>query len=527
MNKSLWALILCAAVSNAADSPVTRCAVTGTDIACTAQGAVRGMIENNMLTFKGLPYAQPPVGNLRWHPPVAPAAWEGVRDGSRFGAICPQIVAKKVTGDEDCLTVNVWRPRDLPTQALPVMVYLTGGGNHGLSGIGTAGFGGVNYNGGAFVPEGVVFVSFNIRLGVLGFLALPALDAERPEHISGNYGNLDQIAMLKWLQQNIAGFGGDPKRIMVFGTSAGGGNICALISSPLARGLFHAAAMQSSVPTGCEIPTLAEVQSRTGQRVIKAAGCDMANDIAACLRGKNVTEIVSALPAVTNVLPRTYGPNMDGVVFPDQPIKIIARGAHSTMPIIIGTTADETTGWVVTGAPITDAASYAAQIEKTFGATARDRILAEYPMTNYPTPQQAFIQLTTDAQFTCTSRRTARIFSGAQKDHVYRYLFTHTMENDSQLKATAANHTIEHAFQFPFGGKYKPLESDLAVQKYVIGYWSRFAKTGNPGGVGNTAWPIAAGDAYLEISTLPSAKRGPDAAKCNFWDRLTVQWPHL
>ena len=218
MNKSLWALILCAAVSNAADSPITRCAVTGTDIACTAQGAVRGMIENNMLTFKGLPYAQPPVGNLRWHPPVAPAAWEGVRDGSRFGAICPQIVAKKVTGDEDCLTVNVWRPRDLPAQALPVMVYLTGGGNHGLSGIGTAGFGGVNYNGGAFVPEGVVFVSFNIRLGVLGFLALPALDAERPEHISGNYGNLDQIAMLKWLQQNIAGFGGDPKRIMVFGT---------------------------------------------------------------------------------------------------------------------------------------------------------------------------------------------------------------------------------------------------------------------------------------------------------------------
>ena len=355
-------------------------------------------------------------------------------------------------------------------------------------------------------------MSFNIRLGVLGFLAHPALDAERPERVSGNYGNLDQIEMLKWLKQNVATFGGDPQRITLFGTSAGGGNICALISSPLARGLFHAAAMQSSVPTGCEIPTLAEVQSRTGQRVVKAAGCDAAADIAACLRGKSVTEIVSAVSAVTNVLPRTYGPNMDGVVFPDQPIKIIARRAHAAMPIIIGTTADETTGWVQTGPPITDAASYAAQIERTFGAAARDRILAAYPVGDYPTPQKAFIQLTTDAQFTCTSRRVARVFAGAQKEPVYRYFFSHTME---------------HAFQFLIAGKYKPLESDLAVQKYMVGYWSRFAKTGNPGNARDPQWPIAAGDTYLEISASPKTKRGPDAAKCNFWDALPVQWPHL
>ena len=527
MNKLLFTLMLFAALCNAADSPVARCAVGGEDVACTAQGAVRGVVENHILTFKGLPYAKPPVGNLRWSPPIEPAAWEGVRDGSRFGDVCPQIVANKVVGAEDCLTLNIWRQREPSTQPLPVIVFLTGGGNHGLSGVGTAGFGGVNYNGGALVPEGVVFVSFNIRLGVLGFLALPALDAERPERISGNYGNLDQIALLKWLQQNLTAFGGDPKRITVFGTSAGGGNICALISAPLARGLFHAAAMQSSVPTGCEIPTLAEVQSRTGQRVVKAAGCDMASNFAACLRGKSVNEIVSALPAVTDVLPRTYGPNMDGVVFPDQPIKVIARGAHSAMPVIIGTTADETIGWVVRGAPITDAASYAAQIEKTFGAAARDRILGEYPMTNYPTPQRAFIQLTTDAQFTCTSRRVARVFSSAQKEPVYRYYFAHAMENDPQLKTMAANHTIEHAFQFPFGGKYRPLEADIAVQKFMIGYWSRFAKTGNPGNAANVPWPVAAGDAYLEISALPSAKRGPDSAKCDFWDAQPVQWPHL
>jgi len=262
-----------------------------------------------------------------------------------------------VAGKEDWLSLNVWRPRTLPAQPLPVMVFLTGGGNHGLSGVGTENFGGVGYNGGALVPEGVVFVSFNIRLGVLGFLAHAALDAERPERVSGNFGNLDQIAMLQWLRQNVAAFGGDPQRIMLFGTSAGGGNICALISSPLARGLFHASAMQSSVPTGCEMPTLAEVQSRTGERVVKAAGCESAADIAACLRGKRVTEMVAAVPAVTDVLSRTYGPNVDGVVFPDQPIKIIARRAHAAMPIIIGTTTDETTGWVRAGAPITDVAA--------------------------------------------------------------------------------------------------------------------------------------------------------------------------
>ncbi|MDB5812089.1 MAG: hypothetical protein JWN94_4211 [Betaproteobacteria bacterium] len=527
MRRACYALMLASAITYAADSPTKSCAATGADIACTTQGAARGVIENGLLVFKGLPYAQPPVGNLRWRPPVMPAAWEGVRDGGGFGAICPQIIGKEVVGAEDCLTLNVWRPRELPAQRLPVMVFLTGGGNHGLSGVGTSNFGDVKYEGGALVPEGVVFVSFNIRLGVLGFLAHPALDAERPERVSGNYGNLDQIAMLQWLRQNIAAFGGDPQRITLFGTSAGGGNICALISSPLARGLFQAAVMQSSVPTGCEIPTLAEVQSRTGQRVVKAAGCDSAGDVAACLRGKNVTEIVSAVSAATDVLPRTYGPNMDGVVFPDQPIKIIARREHAAMPVIIGTTADETTGWVRSGGPITDQASYAAQIEKTFGAAARDRILAAYPLADYPTPQKAFIQLTTDAQFTCTSRRVARVFSAAQKEPVYRYLFSHTMENDPQLKAVSSNHTMEHAFLFPIAGKYKPLESDLAMQKLMVGYWSRFARASDPGNARDPLWPVAAGDNYLEISAKPKAGRGPDAAKCDFWDALPVQWPHL
>ena len=211
-------------------------------------------------------------------------------------------------------------------RALPVMVWLTGGGNHSFSGQGSPAFGGVVYDGQQLVPEGVVFVSYNLRPGALGFLAHPALDAERSERISGNYGSLDQIAMLRWVQRNIAAFGGDPSRVFLFGTSAGGGNICALMTSPLTSGLINGVAMQSSVPAGCELQTLSDAENGTGQRVIKALGCDGVPDIAACLRGKTMTEVVSAVPGNFSVLARIYGPNVDGHVFSDQPIKLITQG---------------------------------------------------------------------------------------------------------------------------------------------------------------------------------------------------------
>jgi para-nitrobenzyl esterase len=200
------------------------------------------------MAFKGVPYAAPPVGPLRWKPPAAAARLDGVRDGSRFGAICPQIVGEEVKGDEDCLYINVWRPREKPDRPLLVRVWLHGGGNHTRSGKGSADFGGVGYNGEQLVPQGI---SVNSRLGVLGFLSHAALSAERPEKISGNYGSLDQIAMLQWINRNIAAFGGDPSRVFLFGTSAGGGNTCALITSPLTRGRVHSIAMESSVPAGC------------------------------------------------------------------------------------------------------------------------------------------------------------------------------------------------------------------------------------------------------------------------------------
>ena len=327
------------------------------DIACTDLGPVRGTAEGGTLAFKGIPYAAPPVGALRWRPPAPARPWDGVRDGKSFGPICPQIVNGAVVGDEDCLTLNVWRPRAKPARPLPVMVWLTGGGNHSLSGQGTASFGGVKYNGDMLVPESVVFVSFNSRLGALGYLAHPALDAERAEHVSGNYGNLDQIEMLRWLKRNIRAFGGDPKRVFLFGTSAGGGNICALMTSPLARRLFQGAAMESSVPTGCEIQTLADAENGTGRSVVDRVGCAGASDIAACLRSKSATEMVAAVPGTFGVLPRIYGPNVDGHVFPDQPLRRIAQRKHQAMPVIIGNTSEETMQFVDAAGPVNDEAS--------------------------------------------------------------------------------------------------------------------------------------------------------------------------
>jgi len=451
-----------------------------------------------------------------------------VRDGGRYGAMCPQIIGGEVKGDEDCLYVNVWRPREKPNPPVPVMVWLTGGGNHSLSGEGSGGFGGVVYNGEQMAAEGVVFVSYNLRLGALGFLAHAALDGERPEKISGNYGSLDQIAMLQWIRRNIAAFGGDPSRVFLFGTSAGGGNICALITSPLTRGLIHGVAMQSSVPSGCEIPTLADARNGTGKRVVSALGCENAPDVAACLRSKSPKEVVTAVPGTFSVLARLYGPNVDGVVFPDQPIKLIAEKRYPAMPVIIGTTSGETGPWADTAGRVTDDTSLAAAIDKVFGGAARERILAVYPTSAYGSPRAAFAQLTTDAEFTCQSRRVARALARAQREPVYRYLFNHTMDNDPELKAIGASHTIEHPFLFAWQGKYRPTATDLSVQRQMTGYWTRMAKTGNPNGAGDPEWPIAGEkDAYLEIAGTTVARAGDGNAHCDFWDGTPLLWPHI
>lgn len=503
------------------------CKARSDDIACTAQGAVKGIQENGTWAFKGIPYAQPPVGPLRWQAPQPPQSWQGLRDGSQFGAICPQLVGSDVVGSEDCLTLNVWKPVRAGHGPLPVMVFFTGGGNHAFSGQGSAGFGGVQYNGHKLAPEGVVYVSFNYRLGALGFLAHPALSAERPRNVSGNYGSLDQIAMLRWVRQNIASFGGDPRRVMVFGTSAGGGNICALMSTPAARGLFQRAAMQASVPTGCELPTLADAQAGTGARVAQELGCS-ADSTSACLRSKTTQEVVRAVPGTFGVLPRLYGPNVDGYVFPRQPRAAIERGDHARMPVIIGNSTEETMQFVNALGPVTDNSSYAAAITQVFGPGNTDRILQAYPASSYASPRAALVQLTTDALFTCQSRRVAALLSTRQKEPVYRYVFDHRLENDPAQLALGSVHTIEHPFFFAWQGSYQPTADDLAVQDLMVDRWTQLATKGRLKAWGSQAWPTARpGDFFLRIAPVPTVESGDGGAQCGFWDTVTLPQPHL
>jgi para-nitrobenzyl esterase len=506
------------------------CAGATSDVACTDLGAVRGSVKNGTLAFKGIPYAKPPTGDLRWRPPQPAVPWNGTREAVSYAPMCPQIIGKNVEGSEDCLYLNVWRPVQKPKHLLPVMVWLHGGGNQSYSGAGDPGFGGVVYDGEKLVPQGVVFVSYSLRVGVLGFLAHPSLDAERPEKISGNYGSQDQIAMLQWLHRNIAAFGGDPSKMFLFGTSAGGGNICALLTSPMTKGLIHGVSMQSSVPTGCEIPTLADVERGTGNAVVAKTGCDSSSDIAACLRGKTVSEIVSAVPAGPfTVFPRVYGPNMDGHVFVDQPLALIKQRKYPPVPIIIGNTAGETMHFIDAVGPVVDAASFAGAVKKVFGATQADRIVAQYPLDQYATPRAAFVQLTTDGEFTCQSRRVARTFAGVQDKPVFRYVFNHTLENDPEQKALGPTHTAEHPYLFNWKGTYKPTPTDLDIQRHIISYWSRMAKTGNPNGGSDPFWPNASSlnAAYLEIGTNTQSKTGVGEAHCDFWDTVQLPWPHL
>jgi carboxylesterase type B len=367
-------------IAAAAAAQPASCTVSEADVVCTEQGSVRGVPEGATLAFKGIPYAKPPIGMLRWKPPEAPEQWDGIRDGSLLGAMCPQLAGKDVKGEEDCLYLNIWRPREKPDRPLPVMVWLTGGGNHALSGQGMQFFGGVVYS---------------------------------------------------------------------------------------------------------------------GERL--------------------------------TVLPRVYGPNVDGHVFPDQPIKLITNRQYPPMPVIIGNTTGETRSWADSAGAIIDEGSYAAAIDKLFGAPARDRILAVYPATAYPTPREAFAQLTTGSEFTCQSRRVARALFQAQKEPVYRYLFNYALENDPELKALGPTHTVEHPFFFAWQGKYRPSDNDRAVQRSVVGYWTRMVTTGNPNGDSDPEWPAYSpeNDAYLEIGVTAAAKAGPASAHCDFWDTVPLLWPHV
>lgn len=500
--------------------------VTSAQVACTSEappaegvvvtdrGAVRGERSGGTYAFKGIPYAAPPVGALRWRAPEDAVCWDGIRSATDYGPACPQLDEGAVIGAEDCLTLNVWTPTTTPADGgLPVMVFIHGGGN--AQGTSSQPI----YDGRRLAEAGVVLVTFNYRLGPLGFLAHSALAAESAAGASGNYGILDQIAVLRWVQRNAHAFGGDPGRVTIFGESAGAVDTCVLLASPLAAGLFHRALMESGACLGGNL----QGAGRTAERYVAASPCAGVGDIAACLRGLDAETALRVLPASVGVVSageNQYGPVVDGYVLPRAPIDQIAAGEHNHVPLIVGVNAEETGQ----SAPrITSEVQYRAAVIAQFGPVLGERILARYPVEEYGSPRAALVAVTSDARFVCTARRSARTVAAHQQEAVYRYLFTQRLRG--QAAALGAFHGLEVVFVFgTLGarGGITPSAEERALSDAMIGYWTRFAATGDPNGAGSTPWPVfdPQPDTHLVLGTPITSGAGIRAAQCNFWEEL-------
>ncbi|MEO0322776.1 MAG: carboxylesterase family protein [Myxococcota bacterium] len=515
-----------------ADPFVSDCAESTSTIpglVTTSVGDIQGIEDGDgAWQFLGIPFAEAPVGDLRWRAPVKPGCLEEqpfVADA--FGPACPQLGEDGVVGDEDCLQLNIWTPADYTAEAkLPVLFFIHGGAN--ILGSASQGFGpGRPAYTGRFLAEteDVVVVTVQYRLGPLGFLALPELSSESENDASGHYAPLDHIAALEWVRDNVSRFGGDPERVLLFGQSAGAINVCTLVASPLARNLFSSALMQSGLCTG---EPLAEAEEGFGASVDVFEECRDATDRLACLRALPAERIVAAIPGTIEEL--AYGPVVDGYVLPDSPLALIARGEHNDVPFVLGSTADEMASETIFSLEVETAAEYEALIAAEFGAFGEDTvatILELYPVEDYATPQEALIQVYTDRAFTRGTRTLARAASGASSSPVYRYLFSKTTQ--SVMGTIPARHGIDLLYVFDVLGTipvFPTTPADQRVADAMVASWSALARSGDPNASALGArWEAydAARDDFVDFGATVSAGEGIRREKCDFWDSLTAR----
>lgn len=449
------------------------CERTFPTIACTKQGQVRGTIDNGLFAFRNIPFAAPPVGNLRWRPPAPPAAWEGIRDASTFGSVCLQDnFAGGYQGSEDCLTLNVYSKNLTPEEKQPVMVFFHGGGwtvgSAQLPPYATAP---------PLAGRGVVVVTAQYRLGLMGFFANPKLTAEGGGS-SGNYALRDMIAALQWVHENISAFGGDPDRVMMLGQSAGSIDVQFILRSPLARKLFARAGMESSAVIGGDFGTSVADAYPLYSQLPPLTDCSAANDELACLRAVPASTIID-LQLHSGAFP-IIAPNLDPQVVPKDPFVALAEHG-SPVPLLIGSNKEEGAALGEDdGVPPLDEATYEAEIHAQFDpleAGAGNHVLGLYPAAAYDSPRYAHIDVESDSGITCWTRDVARVAAGHHK--VWRYLYTHRYENDPFLNSLRAFHGGELFFVFGNLSKiyyteipYTPSADEVALSNRMMGYWT-------------------------------------------------------
>ena len=482
--KSRWAMSLMALALAVAAAPamaeITEASVTG--------GKIAGKAEGGLGEFKGIPFAAPPVGDLRWKAPQPVKPWSGVKQTVSFGAACMQGGGGGGAGpgipyDEDCLFIDVWTPAKAPGDKLPVLVWIYGGGfNSGATS-------NQLYDGANLARKGVVFVSISYRVGPLGFLATPELSKESGRG-SGNYGLLDQILGLKWVQANVAKFGGDPAKVTVQGHSAGGQAVSMLAASPLAKGLFRGVIAESGANfappqdqafagSNFQTPRFAEAN---GEAWLKSLGA------------KSLAE-ARALPAATvekaqrNPGAPRFWPSIDGYVLTADQVKLYKAGKFNDTPILVGDVSDEGAAF---GRRAIEPAAFETEIREGYGKHANE-ILAAYAHSTPEQATRAATLLRSDTGFDWHQYTWARMQTGYGKNKAWMYWF----DKPSAANPNGSGHGQEVAYVFGnlgVGGRAQPTAEDRALSDRMQTYWINFVKTGDPNGPGAAPWPAFTAD---------------------------------
>ena len=492
-------------------------------VVLTPSGELEGAwadAEAGVSVFKGVAFAQPPVGDLRWRPPLAVEPWDGTRAATEFGPACWQArnaddspyARGELPRSEDCLTLNLWTAARVGERR-PVMVWFHGGGHS--SGTGSAKI----FDGTAMAKKGVVMVTANYRLGPLGFLAHPALTAESDEQASGNYGILDHIATLEWVRDNVAAFGGDPGNVTIFGQSAGSWSVCVLQASPLAKGLFHKGIGHSGGCFGAPRVHLAT----TGGPATAVSGHDAGLAVAARLgvEGEGA-EAAAALraagPEAVLEAGRGTGVVVDGWVLPDLPSAIFAAGEQNDVPVIVGSMSDEgSTLYAGMAGPPRD--EFEADLRDRYGDRA-EALLDAYAGEVAASTRIAGQAIQADRSFTWQMRAWARAHADA--NDVYLYFFSHAppvfrlylpdrpeLDFPAGLRGGGAYHSGDLAYAFDnvglVGVGWNARDHELSDQ--LSQYWVNFAKTGDPNGDGLPLWPKydREGEPAIEFATFGTA----------------------
>lgn len=478
-----------------------------TNVVTIGDGTVEGTIENGIKTFKGIPYAAPPVGDLRWKEPQPVIPWDGVLKVDKFGPASCQ--PQPLEQSEDCLYLNIWTRAEKASDKLPVMVWIHGGGF--IAGAPLE----ATYFGEKLTEKGVIYVSIAYRLGALGFLAHPELTAESPNHVSGNYGLLDMIAALKWVQKNISAFGGDPAKVTIFGESAGAIAISNLCASPLAKGLFIGAISES----GGSFGPVEKESRRDGTVSLQGAeksGVEFMNQLGAT----SIEELRKMEPGeFFKVRGVGFWPNVDGYVLPDDQYKLYEAGKYNDVNVLVGTNSDEGGQFTRPSNP----EDYKKGIEARFGDFA-GKILEAYPGNTEEETYTSSADIFRETAFAWPSWTWARLQSRTGQSSVYLYYFDQKQPVNPRMprELRGAPHAAEIKYVLENINPEVYGEADMRLSDLMGTYWTNFAKYGDPNGNELPVWPEFTEDNQMVMRFINTPEQTSGAIPVPNIDKLRL-----